>query len=192
MFKGILSLFPLASSWGGRKERRRRWAASTAGHSCSEGREHRPGGAKDRNRRHHRTLDLWQPKVFQMLEKLQDPAQRLEGLTAPLLSLGNLPLTVENSLFATTLRDKEKAVPRGCGYLHLENGCLKPEAAIQLACAGFKASFLCSAALLGRIKSEWPHMRYTGKPGRARARAMLGSSSPPRSLPTLDCFDSNR
>lgn len=137
MFKGILSLFPLAFSWGGRKERRRRWAASTAGHSCSEGREHRTGGAKDRNCRHHCTLALWQPKLLQILEKLQDPAQLLEGLTAPLLPLVNSSLTVENSVFATTLRDEEKAVARGCGHLHLENVGFKPEAAIQLACAGF-------------------------------------------------------
>lgn len=58
--------------------------------------------------------------------------------------------------------------------------------------ADFKAPFL----ILGRIKSEWSPMQTLeickNELEQESALQMLGSSSPPCSLPTLDCFDSNR
>ena len=48
----------------------------------------------------------------------------------------------------------------------LRTGILNQKKPSSLCVQVLKPPFLCSAAFLGRIKSEWSHTHYTGKPAR--------------------------
>lgn len=101
LFKETLSLFPPASSWGGRKMRRRRRAASSAaraqqvaalgtGTCCSEGGSR---GPEVRGQGWHTpSPHPVQVKLFQVLEELQEPAQRHPaGHKSPCCALPSAP-----------------------------------------------------------------------------------------------------
>lgn len=78
------------------------------------------------------------------------------------------PLSTHCSLRKTWyLQRPQETMQRLFQGATLRTGILNQKKPSSLCVQVLKPPFLCSAAFLGRIKSEWSHTRYTGKPARA-------------------------